>query len=89
MEAPFGVTTPGFTPNPGLSANNTITWPRDPAAIDVAFAVQTSTTLEEGGWTDVPLEELDLSEPDAISHTLPAPDAENPRVFVRIRVTQE
>ncbi len=77
----FGVNTPGFTPTPGI-VNGQITFPRDSSLTDVSFTVQTSDNLI--GWSDVLVENLDLSDPNSITYVLP--DAPAP-FFVRIRVT--
>lgn len=76
----FGVKTAGFTPTPTI-VNGAITFPRDPAATDVTYAVQTSPNLEI--WTDVPQGNLDLSNPNAVRYVVPS--APGP-FFVRIKV---
>ncbi|WP_193213893.1 hypothetical protein [Luteolibacter marinus] len=84
----FGELGAGFTANPAV-AGGEITWPRDPAVTDAAFVVETSTSLGQGEWSEVLEEDLDLSQPDAISYTLPTPGGGSPKLFVRLRVTSQ
>jgi hypothetical protein len=80
----FGVTTAGFTPTPGIE-NGSITFPRDSSLTDVSFVVQTSGDLE--AWEDVPVENLNLTDPNFIKYVLPAPAVPPAPFFVRIKVT--
>lgn len=77
----FGAKTNGFVATPGI-VDGSITFPRDSSLTDVSFTVQTSDNLI--GWSDVLVENLDLSDPNSITYVLP--DAPAP-FFVRIAVT--
>lgn len=78
----FGAETAGFVPTPGIE-DGSITFPRDPSLTDVSFVVQTSDDLAD--WDDVLTEDLDLSDPNAITYVLPTTPGP---FFVRIKVTE-
>jgi hypothetical protein len=84
LEYFFGVSAAGFTPTPGI-VNGSITFPRDSSLTDVSFVVQTSGDLE--AWEDVPVENLNLTDPNFIKYVLPAPAVPPAPFFVRIKVT--
>jgi autotransporter-associated beta strand protein len=71
----MGLSSPGFTANPGLIAN-TITWPKS-ATFSGSYVVQTSGNLKN--WTNVTATDSGSS----VSYTLPAGQE---KLFVRISV---
>jgi hypothetical protein len=80
----FGLTGSGFTANPQL-VNGKITWP-DAGVADLVYAVQTSSTLAEGSWVDVPEGDLDLTVAGFISYTPPVSTPGAPKLFIRFLV---
>lgn len=82
MEYFYGVTSVGFTPTPQI-VGGAITWPRDSSLTDVTFKVRTSTDLVV--WADANALNVDLSNPDFITYTLPPGPAP---FFIRLEVTQ-
>lgn len=82
MEYFYGVTSVGFTPTPQI-VSGAITWPRDSSLTDVTFKVRTSTNLVV--WSDANALNVDLSNPDFITYTLPPGPAP---FFIRLEVTQ-
>ncbi|MBK1880797.1 Ig-like domain-containing protein [Luteolibacter pohnpeiensis] len=85
LEYFFGETGSSFTTTPSL-VDGTITWPMDVNATDVSYAVQTSTDLVT--WTDVAASSLDLTTSGFISYTPPTATTAQPKLFVRIMVSQ-
>jgi autotransporter-associated beta strand protein len=70
--------------SPGTFDGSTISFNKDSAAVangDVAYAIQTSTTLAAGSWTTVT---PTVNSPSLISYTLPTG---LPKVFARLVVT--
>lgn len=81
LEYLFGVNSTGFTATPQI-VNGEITWPIDPTRTDAGYIVETSDDLEE--WDEVLVEDLDLTNPNAVRFVVPTDSAP---FFVRIGAT--
>lgn len=80
----MGNTTPGFTPNPAIGTNRTISWPVGASytgTYGTDYRLETSADLVT--WDPVPQNEVGIDS-DSIDYTLPL---DGPKKFVRLVVT--